>query len=81
MQLKTILNQVHPVKGFVYEKAERVEDSSQPNGFRIDVRMRARHGSRGRSSCCGIRGLTHDHLEPRRFDFIPLWGIAVALIY
>ena len=44
MQLKTILNQVHPVKGFVYEKAERVEDSSQPNGFRIDVRMRARHG-------------------------------------
>ena len=81
MQLKTILNQVHPVKGFVYEKAERVEDSSQPNGFRIDVRMRSRHGSRGRSSCCGIRGSTHDHLEPRRFDFIPLWGIAVALIY
>jgi len=59
MQLKTVLNRVHPVKGFVYEKAHMVPDAAQPNEVRLDVRVRARRGSRGICSACGRRGPPH----------------------
>ena len=81
MQLKTLLNRVHPVKGFVYEKIQLVPDSQQPNAVRIDVQVRPRCGSRGICSGCGRRGPGYDRLDERRFDFISLWGIAVVLIY
>lgn len=81
MQLKTLLNLVHPVKGFVYERDRIVDDAMQPTGHRIDVWLRARRNSRGVCSGCGRRGSTYDHLAERRFDFVPLWGIAVVLIY
>jgi len=81
MLLKTVLNRVHRVKGFVYEKVELIEAPDQPTGLRIDVQVRPRRGSRGYCSGCGRRGSTYDHLEQRRFDFVPLWGIAVVLIY
>jgi transposase len=81
MQLKTLLNVVHPVKGFVYGKLQRVEDDSVPNGFRIEVELRARKGSRGLCSVCGKAGPAYDRLVERRFDFVPLWGIMVALVY
>jgi transposase len=81
MQMKTLLNRVHPVKGFVYEKEEAVEDDSAPNGIRLEVQLRARRGSRGICSCCGKPGAAYDRLPERRFDFVPLWGIAVVLVY
>jgi transposase len=81
MQLKTLLNRVHPVKGFVYENQRIVGDSTQPTGYRIEVRVRARSHGRGICSCCGRRGPTYDRLGERRFDFVPLWGIAVVLVY
>ena len=76
-----MLNRVHPVKGFVYEKEEAVEDDSAPNGIRLEVQLRARRGSRGICSCCGKPGAAYDRLPERRFDFVPLWGIAVVLVY
>lgn len=81
MQLKTLLNAVHPVKGFVYGKARRVEDASAANGFRIEVELDHRKGSRGVCSGCGKAGPGYDRLPRRRFDFVPLWGIAVTLLY
>lgn len=81
MLLKTLLNRVHPVKGFVYESDRLVEDASLPNGIGIEAGIRPRGGSRGVCSGCGKAGPTHDHLEERRFDFVPLWGIAVVLLY
>lgn len=81
MQLKTLLRRVHPVKSFVYEDTQFVEDSSQPNGFRIDVRVRARKGRLAVCSECGRRAPIHDHLGERRFDFVPLWGVAVFFLY
>ncbi|MFW5682678.1 MAG: hypothetical protein ACOC1G_06700 [Phycisphaeraceae bacterium] len=81
MLLRTVLNRVHPVKGFVYEKVRLIEAPRQPTGLRLDVQVRSRHGSRGYGSGCGRRGRTYDHLDERRFDFVPLWGIAVVLIY
>jgi transposase len=81
MQLKTLLNRVHPVKGFVYWKVQTVADKLAPNGVRIDVHVRERGGSRPICSDCGKKGSTYDHLAERRFEFVPLWGLAVALVY
>ena len=81
MQLKTLLNRVHPVKGFVYEREALVEDTAAANGVRIEAHLRARAGSKGKCSGCGKSGRTYDHLGERRFDFVPLWGIAVVLVY
>ena len=81
MHLKTLLRRVHPVKFFVYEDTQFVEDPSQPNGCRLEVRVRARKGRVATCSGCGRRGPVHDRLAERRFDFVPLWGLAVALVY
>ena len=81
MRLKTLLNRVHPVKGFVYGSPQLVEDVAEPNGCRIEVTLRSRRGSRGVCGSCGKRGPRYDTQSARRFDFVPLWGIAVVLVY
>jgi transposase len=74
MRLKTVLNRVHPVKGFIYEKARLVEDE-------IEITVRPRRRSRPICSGCGQRGPGYDMLPVRRFEFVPLWGLAVFLLY
>jgi len=81
MLLKTLLNRVHPVKGFIYAGDELVKDPEAPNGVRIEATLRPRRGSRGICSECGKPGPTYDHLPERRFAFVPLWGMAVMLVY
>lgn len=81
MLIKTLLNRVQPVKGFVYDKVQLVADPSQPDAIRLDVTMRPRRRSRGVCSGCGRRGPTYDTLAARTFNFVPIWGIAVLLIY
>ena len=81
MLLKTLLNRVHPVKGFVYDNDRLIEDAEAANCVRIEVAVRPRKGSRGVCSGCGRRGPTYDTQPTRRFDFVPLWGMAVALAY
>ena len=81
MLLKTLLNRVHPVKGFVYEKDMLIPDPTEANGCRIEAYLRPRQHSRGRCSGCGQRGPAYDRQEARRVDFVPRWGIAVVLVY
>lgn len=81
MQLKTLLNRIHPVKGFVYERDNWVEDPAAPNGVRIEAHLRPRRGSRGACSSCGRRGPAYDTQPARRFGFVPRWNIPVALVY
>jgi transposase len=81
MLLKTLLNRVHPVKGFVYVKDTLVVAPGRPGGVRIAAHLRARRGSAGVCSGCGRRGPTYDTGKERRFAFVPLWGIAVVLVY
>lgn len=76
-----MLNRVHPVKGFVYESDQLLQDDCGPNGMRIEVKLRAAKRSRGICSNCGKPGPTYDHLPERHLDFVPLWGITVALVY
>jgi len=81
MQLKVLLNLVHPIKGFVYTSDRLVPDPASPNGSRIDVSIRPRKGGRGKCSGCGRPGPTYDTQAARRFQFVPLWGLVVFLIY
>jgi transposase len=74
MQVKTVLNRVHEVKGFVYGKVRFVND-------RILVDVRPRQGSRPICSGCGRQGPGYDTLGERHFHFVPLWAIAVILVY
>jgi transposase len=78
MQLKTILNRVEPYKSFVYGKARFVEDAARPT---IEVEVHPRRNGRPICSGCGNSGPGYDRLPARRFEFVPLWGIAVLFVY
>jgi transposase len=47
----------------------------------IEVDVRPRRGSKARCSCCGKPASGYDVLPVRRFEFIPIWGYAVMLLY
>lgn len=78
MQLKTILNRVEAFKSFVYGKVRWVEDAARPT---LEVEVHPRKNGRAICSGCGRPGPGYDHLPPRRFEFVPLWNIAVYLVY
>jgi transposase len=75
MDVKTILNKCHPIRPFVYGEAHFI-------GEEIHVEVHSRKGSRGLCGECGRRGPTYDtSREPRRFEFVPLWGLVAFLVY
>ena len=78
MQLKTILNRVEYFKSFVYRKAKWVDDAERPT---IEVQIEARKNGRPICSGCGQVRPGYDRLPPRRFEFVPLWGIGVFFVY
>jgi transposase len=76
MLLKTILNRVHPLKGFVYGKAKFQTDNT------LVVDVRPRRNSRPKCGQCGRPGPIYEtRRKPRRFAFIPILGIQVVLAY
>jgi transposase len=78
MHLKSILNRVERHKCFVYEHICFVESSIEPE---IEVRIEPRANSRAIRSGCGKKRPGYDRLAPRRFQFVPLWNIAVFFVY
>ena len=77
MQLNTILNRVQKLNGFVYVEA-RWLDPQEPA---LAVTIRPRQGGRAICSGCGRKAPGYDTLAPRRFEFIPFWGILVYFVY
>ncbi len=79
MQLKTIVNRVTNYKSFVVGKVKWSENAD-PLELEIEIRPRAN----GHPICsgCGKKRPGYDRAEqPRRFDFIPIWAIAVVFVY
>lgn len=76
MLLTRLLNACHHFPGFVYEQA-RLYDRSKT----IEIHVRPRRGSRARCSGCSQPAPGYDQLALRRFEFIPVWGYAVVLLY
>src|SRR5438094_3608338 len=76
MKLITILNRCHRFRGFVYQHAHFSADNKS-----IEVAVRARKGSTAVCSHCHLPSPGYDQLAERRFEFIPLWGFLVFLLY
>jgi transposase len=76
MQLLTILNRCHRFRGFVYQHARFSADRKS-----IEVAVRPRQGSAAICSRCHLPAPGYDRLDERRFEFIPLWGFLVFLLY
>ena len=76
--LKSILNDVQPIKGFVYERVRY--STVMPDA--IEVAVVPRQGSKARCSGCGRAGPTYDHAaRPRVWIMPPVFKFALALIY
>lgn len=78
MQLKTILNRVQKFKSFVYTAVRWAEGAGKPV---LEVEVEPRANSRAVCSVCGRPRPGYDRLAMRRFEFVPLWGIQVFLLY
>lgn len=76
MLLTRLLNACHHFPGFVYEGARLCEAAKT-----IEIEVRPRRGSRARCSGCSQPSRGYDQLPERRFEFIPIWGFAVVLLY
>ena len=71
-----LLNACHHFPGFVYGRARLCEKTAT-----VEIEVRPRRGSQGCCSGCGRPAPGYDQLPVRRFEFIPLWGFAVMLLY
>ena len=78
MLLKSILNRIQLHHGFVYGAVRLVEKATR---LLLEIEIRPRKESRPICSGCGIPGPGYDTLPVRRFEFVPLWGIAVFFLY
>ena len=76
MLLTRLLNACHHHSGFVYQGA-RLDEATKT----IEVQVRPRRGSKPCCSGCGQCAPGYDQLPERRFEFIPMWGFAVLLLY
>ena len=80
LQVKTLLNQVHPLKGFVYDDVRLVQVEGKVAPW-VEATVRERKGSAPLCGNCGKPGTGYDHQPERRFGFVPLWALAVVLLY
>jgi transposase len=78
MRLQSILRRLQPQPGFVYDRVKWSKEGKRPC---LHVHVRARKGAKGRCSRCWRKASRYDTLAPRFFTFVPLWGLAVFLVY
>lgn len=78
MQLKTILNHVERYKSFVYLDAHWADPRTKTA---IEIPLEPRANSRALCSGCGKPAPGYDTLSARRFEYVPLWQIAVFFVY
>jgi transposase len=76
MRLISLLNHYQHFPGFVYEKARHCTQSQT-----IEITVRPRRGSKPLCSGCHKPAPAYDHLNLRRFEFVPLWGCMVVFLY
>ncbi len=78
MQVKTILNRLQKQPGFVYGAVRFGEEAGR---LHLEVALRSRANRQPRCGGCQRPGPGYDTLAPRRFEFVPLWGLAVLFLY
>lgn len=78
MLLKTILNSIEKYKGFVYKEIKLI---GEPSDLTLEVTLKPRRNSRGVCRGCGDLCSSYDSQKMRRYEYIPIWGIAVFFLY
>jgi transposase len=84
LQLKTILNAVERHSSFVYQSIALINRPEAQNPRRrrgIEVTIVSRANGRPICSGCQQPRPGYDRLPPRRFRYLPLWGMAVYFVY
>jgi transposase len=75
MLLETILNRLQRFKSFCYESTRFNQEGE------IEVVIRPRANGRPICSGCGERRPGYDSRPMRRYEFVPLWNLAVFFCY
>ena len=78
LEVKTLLNRIQRFVGFIYSSI-RLRGSG--GSLRIEVKIEAHKGIRGKCSTCLKPCPGYDHVDVRRWLFVPLWGIVVHFFY
>lgn len=79
MHLKVILNRMEKYSSFVFSGEIIEENEVGPDKIIIGVKPRLN----GKTVCsgCGEVAKLYDHLETRRFEYVPLWTLRVFFEY
>lgn len=78
LTVKTLLNLKERHPQFVYRDVQLCKTLGQ---LTIEVNVEPRKGSKAICSGCGEKRPGYDHLPQRKFIHVPLWGVAVVLLY
>jgi transposase len=78
MRVKTLLNRVQKYKSFVYTDVKQLMEEGR---LILVVQIVPRLNNQPKCSRCGQPGPGYDSLKPRRFEFVPLWGIPFYFHY
>jgi len=73
--VKTILNRLQRFKSFVYERVSFNQSGE------LEVVVRPRRNSAPVCGSCGVEGVCYDRRGPRRYEFVPIWGIKTFFVY
>ena len=76
--VKTILNHVHPIEGFVYEAERLVRRRTR---WCVEVTIRPHAQRAPRCGVCRQPGSCHGHTEERAWRFVPPFGLQAVLKY
>ena len=77
--MRTILNRVCKLPGFVYGRIRMLENRRGPARLLVEVRPLV--GSRDHCAGCGQSAPGYDRLRPRLFQFAPILGLPVFFRY
>jgi len=78
LKVKTLLNKIQPLNHFIYGE---IKLAGKGKDIWLDIEILPH---RQRQACCSICGLAapgYDQLDPRRWLFVPIWGIDAWLRY
>jgi transposase len=81
MRLVSVLRDIYPLKGFVYERVSLIPADAAGTPGLLEVYLRENRQTRGRCGQCGRPGPCYDHLPVRAFSMVPLWSLPVLYFY
>ncbi len=73
------MNRIQHFAGFVYQEVRLQCEGGKPQ--RIDITLEAHESRWGKCSECRQPAPGYDRLAPRRWRFVPLWGITTYFVY